>query len=375
MQQKNKIISWWMTPKFPLVHLEDKTSFVKKWIFHPIKRRLAKNYLGLLQKFTDIKVIGITGSAGKTTTKEMLASILKKSGKTVWTPRNIDPIYNIPTTILRTPIGTKYLILEMGVEYPDEMNFYLWLAKLDVGVITNIFPTHLEFMKSIEGVFDEKKKIVTRLTMTDVAILNEDDAKLKSLKNKLKSQILWFKSNTDPIKQNAEAAKLTAESLGISPAIVNEGLDSYTPPEHRLNWIKSKNGLVILDDTYNSNPQAVLTTLSVFENKYNKEKRYVNQKIAILGDMLELGNYEEKAHKEIGKKVSEMKFDIVIGVGKASRYLIKEINNRTKNVKTFLVSNNAEALEIVKPLIVKNTWVLVKGSHSIHLEEVVKKLT
>ena len=99
---------------------------LKKWIFHPIKRRIAKLYLLILRKFSGIRVIGITGSTGKTTTKEMLASILKLDGKTVYTIANIDPVYNIPTTILKCNLKTKYLILEMGVEYPGEMDFYLW---------------------------------------------------------------------------------------------------------------------------------------------------------------------------------------------------------------------------------------------------------
>ncbi|NMD01040.1 MAG: hypothetical protein GYA62_15160, partial [Bacteroidales bacterium] len=156
MKKQNTFVQWWQTPEFPLIHLSDRTSFIKKWFFHPIKRRVARLYLKILQSSTDIKVIGITGSAGKTTTKEVLASILKEDGKTVFSKENIDPIYNIPTTILKTPPSTKYLILEMGVEYLGEMDFYLWLAKPDVGIITNIFPTHLEFLKNVEGVMTEK---------------------------------------------------------------------------------------------------------------------------------------------------------------------------------------------------------------------------
>lgn len=125
---------------------------IKKTIYHPIKNLIANNYLFFLRKFTNIKVIAITGSAGKTTTKEMVTSILKQVAPTVWTKDNIDPVYNIPATILRCTPWTKYLILEMSVEYPGEMDFYLWLAKPDIGVITNIFPTHTEFFGDADGV-------------------------------------------------------------------------------------------------------------------------------------------------------------------------------------------------------------------------------
>src|SRR3989344_3528645 len=129
----NPILKWWMTPKLPAEHIfikpEDRPKgainsikiYSRKWVLHPLKRRIAKYYLILLQKCFGLKVVGITGSAGKTTTKEMLASILKQRGETIYSYANIDPVYNIPTTILKCSPSTKYLILEMGVEYHGEM--------------------------------------------------------------------------------------------------------------------------------------------------------------------------------------------------------------------------------------------------------------
>src|SRR3989344_2587811 len=142
---------------------------MKKILIHPIKRRISKLYLIFLRRFFGLKVIGITGSAGKTSTKEMIISILSLKARTVASFANIDPVYNIPTTILRCTPLTKYLVLEMGVEYPNEMDFYLWLVKPDVGVITNIFPTHTLFLKDIEGVYKEKSKLIKN---TKIAILN-----------------------------------------------------------------------------------------------------------------------------------------------------------------------------------------------------------
>lgn len=369
MNKMNSIILWWQTPKFPVIHLSDKTSFIKKWFFHPIKRRVARFYLKLLQKFTGIKVIAITGSAGKTTTKEMIVSILKLDGKTSYTPQNIDPTYNIASTILKTMPGTKYLILEMGVEYPGEMDFYLWLAKPDLGIVTNIFPTHTEFLGNIEGVFAEKSKLVTSLDKNDFAVLNSGDKLLKSLKEKINAKISWFEPNIDPIVQNANAAKIIVKTLGVRDEFIKKGIENYERPPHRLNLIRHKSGAIILDDSYNSNPWAAVSSLEYF-NKLARGK-----KIAVLGDMLELGNYDEIAHRELGLRVAKSDFQVVIGIGKSSRFMIDEVEKKSKNTKAYLFDEYKKALPVVRGLLKKDVSILVKGSHSIHLDRLVDSLT
>lgn len=368
MKKVNPLIQWWMTPKLPLIHYSDKVGFVKKWFFHPLKRRLAKSYLFFLRKFTNIKVIAITGSAGKTTTKEMLAAILKQDGFTVYSPQNIDPIYNIPTTILKIFPGVKYLVLEMGVEYPGEMDFYLWMAQPDICVITNIFPTHIEFFGSIGGVFAEKRKLVDSLSSRKVAVLNSGDKKLKSLDGKLKAKTIWFAGDKNPFKQNENAARAVAEALNISQANIKEGLEVYQNPPHRLELIQHPSGALILDDTYNSNPWAALSTLEYF-NSIAK-----GRKIAVLGDMLELGEYDEVGHRELGKAVATSGFSLVIGVGKSSKFLVNEVSKRSKQSETHLVSDWKAALKLLEKKLGKNTSVLVKGSRSIGLDRLVEKL-
>ncbi len=323
----------------------------------------------VLKNHTNIKVIGITGSAGKTTTKEMLASILKLDGRTVYTPRNIDSVYSIPNTILATPPGTKYLILEMGVEYPGEMDFYLWLAHPDVGIITNIFPTHLQFMGSIEGVFKEKSKLVTRLSKSGAAILNSGDKKLKTLSGKIDAGIKWFPSDINPLRQNENAASTAALYLGISNEIIKKGIREYIRPAHRLQIINHGSGAMILDDSYNSNPWAAMSTLAYF-NSFAKGK-----KVAILGDMLELGDYDEIAHRELGREVAKSNFDIVIGVGASSKFLIDEIDKLSKNTKTHLFAKSEDTIPLVSDLMQKNTSILVKGSRSIGLDRLVLSLS
>ena len=295
----------------------------------------------------------------------MLASILKLNGGTVCTPKNIDSVYSIPNTILATPPGTKYLILEMGVEYKGEMDFYFWLVKPDIGLITNIFPTHTQFLGDIEGVFREKSKLVLGLTKNGKAVLNSADEKLKSLSDKLKSEIIWFDPDINPITQNANAARALAQTLGVSNDKIEKGLSQYKKPVHRLEIINHASGALILDDSYNSNPWAALSTLAYF-NKLAKGER-----IAVLGDMLELGTYDESAHRQLGRMVAKSNFKTVIGVGKSSKFLIEEVNKYSKGTQTLLFAKAEEAAPFVRRNLKKGVSILIKGSRSIGLDKLV----
>ncbi len=351
----NKLLQWWVGKDLPLLHVKLNINFKKSFfdlVVHPLKRRLAKYYLGLLRAFTNIKVIGITGSAGKTTTKEMISSILKLDGNTIYSKDNIDPVFNIPSTILKCTPLTKYLVVEMGIEYPNEMDFYLWLVKPDIGVITNIFPTHTLFLKNIEGVFKEKSKLVKN---TKIAILNSDDKYLSKLKFTLKAKEYWFHSSDNSLDSNANTARRVAEVLDIPKSLIDKGLDSYENPRHRLSIIKHKSGAVILDDTYNSNPEAFLSTLRYFNKLAGK-----STKIAVVGDMLELGESEIDEHKRIGMEIKKSNFQKVYGIGK----LVKHMTDN-------LYENPMEVLSDVKKHLKPNTYILFKGSRSIGLDKLV----
>ncbi|MDO8452323.1 MAG: Mur ligase family protein, partial [bacterium] len=293
----NSFFQWWQSPKLPPVHIwvnqETRPSnpikflrlYFRKWLVHPVKRRLVKYYLLYLQTFKETKVIAITGSAGKTTTKEMLASILSQKGKTVYSFENIDPVYNIPTTILKCTPNTKYVILEMGVEYPGEMEFYLWLAKPDVAVITNVYQTHTVFFGDIEGVAREKGTLVKKLDKKATAILNYDNIHTLKIGGNLNCKVVWFGKNSHasssdskitpnltnkftlhlgkdkinvqlPIvgsqfEANALAAAATAEACGATLREIKSGLEAFKSADHRMKPIKHKSGALILDDSYN----------------------------------------------------------------------------------------------------------------------------
>jgi UDP-N-acetylmuramoyl-tripeptide--D-alanyl-D-alanine ligase len=409
------IIQWWVTPKLPKEHIfislqnRPKGSmkiarvYFKKWVIHPIKRRIAKYYLLFLQNFFGITVIGITGSAGKTTTKEMLASILKQKGETVYSRENIDPIYNIPTTILSARPSTRYLVLEMGVEYPGEIDFYLWLAHPHVGVITNIFPTHTLYLKSIKGVAREKGKLVKFLGKGDFAVLNSENEYCRKIGGRIKSPIIWFgekgtvksgeskfckdlstkfelyvKSSKIDIHlpcmgkqfvQNALAASAASLALGAKMEEIKKGLENFSLQLHRMDLVRLANGNLLIDDSYNNNPEAAKETLKNFQ-EISKGK----SKIIVFGDMLELGELKNRAHREAGEMIAGLSPEFLLCVGDASRITAQAAKRKLgKNRVEWLPDAKAASLRL-PGLIKNNTAVLIKGSRSVGLDKVVDSL-
>lgn len=397
------IIKWWVTPKLPRQDIFAKHNFVTQWLIHPVKRRMARAYLKFLRKHGNVKVIGITGSTGKTTTTEILASILKNDGKTIWSKVGIDPVYNIPNTILRADLKTKYIVLEMSVEYPGEMDYYLWLSKPDIGILINVDLTHTEYLGDKKDVAFEKGKLIRSLTKSGYAVLNKEDALVSKMAGETKANVIFFGENSSirasNIKHNddlstdftlvmdkktksvhlpvcgrqfvfnALAASAAAQSMGISISAIVRGLELYRNQPHRLNAsLDDKYGL-IFDDSYNSNPKAMEESLKTFVS-YAKNRN----KILVIGDMLELGKFEEKKHRELGHNIGLMKPDYLVGVGELSRYVVEEASASLGGEKCFLTGNYLDATKIVKPLLNKKTALFVKGSRSIHLDKLVESL-
>lgn len=412
----NPLIQWWVTPRLPAVHIFIPPNkrpkglgqifrvYSRKWLLHPVKRRVAKYYLLLLQKFFGLKVIGITGSAGKTTTKEMVAAILKQKGETVWSYANIDPVYNLPTTILKCKTRTKYLVLEMGVEFPGEMDYYLWLAKPAVGVITNIYPTHIEFFGNTKGVAAEKVKLIQSLSKESTAVLNKENTYTSKFERKTKAGVIWFgkegdvqaknvkinrglktkytlqinSSKTsvelplpgDQFVSNSLAAAAIGCACGISIGFIKKGLENFDPAPHRMELSKLPSGTLLIDDSYNNNPVAAIEALKVLRKIAGKRK-----KIVVFGDMLELGKHERRYHQQMGEKISSFKIDCLIGVGKAAKVLVDTVKKDRPNGKFFWVEKVDEVDPILVPFLQKETVFLIKGSRSLGLDKLVSRLS
>lgn len=247
------------------------------------------------------------------------------------------------------------------------MDFYLWIVKPSIGIVTNVFPTHTEFFGDINGVYKEKSKLISNLPKNGLAILNGFNIFTKNMAKISKAKVIFFEIDDNPEITNKNIVQKVSNSLKVKEEIIEKGLKNYNKPKHRLSKITHISGAFILDDSYNSNPEALLATLKYFDKLSGN-----NKKIAVIGDMLELGKLTESEHKRVGKEIEKYKFDVIIGVGKHVTHLINEI--KTSNCKTYIVSDQKDVLPILLPFLVKNSYILIKGSRSIYLDKVVDKL-
>ncbi len=380
--------------------------YFRKWFVHPLKRHLTHYRSAYLSK-SGTTIIGITGSAGKTTTKEMLAAILSQKFKTEYSKANIDPVYNIPETVLHTPKNTEKLILEMGIEFPGELDFYTWLAKPNIGIVTAVDWTHTEFFGDVEGVLKEKQKLITSLPKSGYAILNYDDVRVRSIAKKTKANVMFFGSSpkcdvqfsnitlTKDFKTEfilhykKESIKIKLPLLGyhfaslasasaavgilsqMSLSEIKKGLESMQNEPHRMQPIKLKNNSILLDDTYNANPFATKGALKILNGVSGKRR-----KVFVFGEMKELGRYSIKGHSEIGKKLVECGVAELLTLGELTRYTIETaIKNGLSQKNTYYAFDKKDLLKEIKKRIKRGDVILIKASRSMGLEEIVDALT
>ncbi len=332
------IVTWWTGP-IPTKSMRH--NFFKDYIVHPLLRHNARSYLKQL-KFLGCQVIGITGSFGKTSTKDALFAILSQVAPTVRTKENIDPVYNIPTTILKTPPWTKYLILEMGIEYPGEMNFYLWLAPVDIAVITGIGLTHTEHLTNTETIYSEKSQITQHA-----------------------KDVVDYSKKSPSLTSHLEIAAQVAQLLHISQADIQVGLANFIPPPHRMQRIDHPSGAIIIDDTYNANPTAVKLAIAALVDVSQREKK---TPVFVLGQMNELGTFETSAHQEIGRLVAKSSVKHLLCIGPATQETI-----RSAKIGTYY-NSQPTLLKGLQPFLKPQFAILIKGSRSWHLENLVEKL-
>lgn len=371
--------------------------------YHPPKRWMVKIWLVLLRRFFGLKVVALTGTAGKTTTKEMIASLLATQYRVVASRENIDPIYNIASSILKCRPSTQYLVLEMGVEYPGEMAFYLWLTGApEIGVFTNVGSAHTEFFGSVQGVLEEKGQLLKVLPPEATAIIGSDDPRLKSLVGSLSSISMSFGLSSADLQadeivltpdfqtrfclsgfsqekltltlpllgchfvQNALASLAVAKVVGVSQSHLQEGLNQIKPSPHRLMPIRLTSGTVVLDDTYNSNPLAAQASLSVLVDSASGRRT-----IAVLGEMKELGDLSTEGHQQVGQKAGELGINVVIGFMYATKPLV-ESARRSGVSEVYLLESKDEVVAKLRKMMTGKEVILIKGSRALGMEDIVE---
>lgn len=343
------------------------------------------------------KVIAITGSVGKTSTKDMIYSVVSKKYKTLKTLGNNNNNIGLPLTILRLR-DEEVMILEMGMNHFNEISYLSDIAKPDIAIITNIGTAHIGNLGSRENILKAKLEILSGLRKNGKLIVNNDNDMLHSyslgkenvvtiginnLSTYMADSIVYndngvsFKIDNYDYKvgissevfvYNSLMAYAVGKELGISLALIGQGISDFELTGNRLEIKKTRNGVTIIDDTYNASYDSVKASLVMLGLR--KEKR----KIAVLGDILELGSYSEKIHRDLAKVVMETDIDVLVLVGDLMLYLFDELkkNDYTKDVFTFGKYN--EVYEFLDNLLNNDDVILLKGSHSINLTEVVNHL-
>ncbi len=354
----------------------------------------------------DVKVIGITGSVGKTSTKEMLASILERKWKVLKNAMNYNNEIGVPLTIFRMDSSHEVLILEMAMRGLGEIRRLASIAKPDIGVITNIGVSHIERLGSQSAIAEAKCELLDELPTDGIAILNAEDGYFPVVCKRYTGKIVSFGSSEDadvigtrikvsnngrcdfvvlieggaidvklPVPgshnvYNALAAAAVSVAMGVDLFTVRDGLESFDLPAMRMELVESKGGYGILNDAYNANPasmSAALRTLHALKDR--------NRKIAVLGDMLELGDYGPKAHKDIGSMVSGYGIDMLATVGELARKIADGARDKgfpEDSIRSY--SSSAEAGIDLKNLVAKGDVVLVKGSRGMKMEQIVRSL-
>ncbi len=353
----------------------------------------------------NIDVIGITGSNGKTTTKELTASVLSGRYNLLSTEGNLNNLIGVPLMLLKLRDDHEMAVLEFGSSRFGEIARLSEIAKPDVGIITNIGPAHLEYFKTLRGVMKEKIELAKHLR-NGLLIYNRDDKLLADAARKLKSSTLSFGFNPKSDVRCSEVISekegetrfrvktaqfmydfsinltgrhnilnaLAAISCGIyfnlEPEEIDRGLRNVFSLKGRWQILHGIAGSTIIDDSYNSNPVSVLAGLQELTQIYRGRRIF-----AVLGDMLELGRESEKFHFMLGKRIASMKISNLVTVGN----LAKKIASGAESAgfsedKVFITKSNSEAINWLRATLKKSDVIYVKGSRGMQMEEIVHGL-
>ena len=372
---------------------------VKSWKkpLHLSRTVLAKNYLKLLPQ---LEVIGITGSVGKTLTQNAIASVLSQKFKVAVGDENLDPTFRIPKIILAAKPWHQKMILEYGVEHPHDMDHYLALVKPKIAVVTAIAPTHTKYFKTIEGVYREKVKLVKSLPRAGIAVLNADDPFVVKMAKETVAQIKWFglksengvkishfsqnlKGSKFRLHYNGQKASVATKIVGLHQLTsayaaaacgiicgltlkqIAKGLSQTKPPQHRLNLIITKN-VSIIDDSYNASPKAATEALNTLLALGKRRP-----KIAVFGEMKDLGSLSGSEHQLLGAKVAKSKIKYLFTVGKVAQLIAKSARKHKFSGKIISVVTTGEATKEIKKVLSHKSLILIKGSRHAHLERIV----
>jgi UDP-N-acetylmuramoyl-tripeptide--D-alanyl-D-alanine ligase len=348
------------------------------------------------------QVVGVTGSVGKSSTKELIALVLRQRFNTLKSEGNLNNEIGLPLTVLEMNDTHKRAVLEMGMYALGEIKTLCEIAQPRIGVVTNVGPVHLGRLGSIENIAHAKAELVQALPADGVAILNGDDERVMAMKDQTRARVFCYGLNprcdlwADRIASfglegiafvmhhGAEAlhvripllgrhsvhTALAAASVGLIEEMswdeILRGMQDVSA-QLRLITVPAENGATILDDTYNASPASSLAALNLFAELGER-------KIAVLGDMLELGDEELTGHQVVGGRAAQV-VDVLISVGARGRWIGEAARDAGLSKENlYFADNNAQAIQILRGVIRAGDMILVKGSRGVMMEEIVAAL-
>lgn len=356
-------------------------------------KALARWYRGRF----DLPVVQVTGSAGKTTTKEMVACVLGRHFRTLKTQANFNNDIGTPLTLLELAPEHQAAVIETGMNHFGEIRYLGEMVRPDIAVITNVGDAHIENLgNSRQGILRAKCEIFENLAPDGVAVLNGDDPLLNTVtlpQRRMRcgtgagcdvrvtevddrglegvactvttAKTSYRLETSSPgaymIYPLAMAAAI-GEYLGLTAEEITAGAADYAPVGSRMHLIPVDGQRLIIDDCYNANPQAMAEALRMLAKSRHRRK------VAVVGDMGELGELTEQAHRDVGTLARELKLDAVVAVGEKMRAL------RETDPSALWFPDTASALPALPDLFVGDTAVMVKASHAMHFENIVKEL-
>lgn len=346
----------------------------------------------------NVKVIGVTGSVGKTSTKDINYSVLSTKYNTLRNEGNFNNEIGLPKTLFNLTNENQYAILEMGMDHKGQIKHMVDIASPDIAIISNIGTAHIEFFDSREGIFSAKMEITSNFNENSLLIVNGDDEYLKTLLGKNhKYKLLSYGFNTyndiypvnyivkedysiftviinekeetfkipSPAKHNilnSLSAIILGMYLNIPIDKIREGLESFILTKGRCDIFKT-NKYKIINDAYNASLDSVLSALTILKNNNTR-------KVAILGDIFEVGKFSKEIHEEIGKHIKD-NADILITVGNDSKYIESSAKSDGFNQDNcYHFNDRFELLKQINNIVEENDTILIKASNGMKLEEV-----
>jgi UDP-N-acetylmuramoyl-tripeptide--D-alanyl-D-alanine ligase len=356
------------------------------------------------RKRFSIPFVGITGSVGKTSTKDMVASALGAVYNVLKNEGNLNNEIGVPLTILRLEESHQAAVVEMGMSGFGEIRTLTGIVKPKVGIITNIGISHIEKLGTRQNILKAKLELLEGLQPDGLLILNADDVMLSGVKDLLDVRTVSYGLEDGADYQaynvrsrgengidfgiliggrdysvhlpvpgihnvyNALAALAAGRELGVDVQDLINGIAAYSPESMRLNIVR-ENGITVINDAYNASPQSVKAAIDVLD------ELEAGRRIAVLGDMLELGDWSTKAHLETGNNVAGSSVEMIITVGTAAADIARgAVEAGFPPENAVMTGSNEEALDYLRSIVRKGDAVLVKGSRGMKMEEIVNGL-